>query len=116
MILPWLARRHRIPLERAEALWRQADEIAALHAGAANGSNHAKLAIEGLLKLMRCEGRALLPANEAATVDPMIALALGQMAWQRALVQIWFNTVSGFAKIGASAYARSPRRREQLLG
>ncbi len=100
-LLPWLARRNDLPLERAEELWRQADEVATLHAGAPAGREHARLAIEGLLKLVRCEGRAIAPD---AALNPMAAVAAGQAAWHRALVQIWINTMSGCAKMSATLF------------
>jgi hypothetical protein len=64
-LLPWLARRHGVPLERAEALWRQAVALADFKHGAnARSSDYWAYAMRTLLKLLRCDGTALVDADE----------------------------------------------------
>jgi hypothetical protein len=64
-LLPWLARRQGVPLERAEALWRQAVALADFKHGAnARSSDYWAYAMRTLLKLLRCDGAALVDADE----------------------------------------------------
>ena len=64
-LLPWLAQRHAVPLERAEVLWRQAIALADFKHGAnAQSSDYWAYAMRTLLKLLRCDGAALVDAEE----------------------------------------------------
>ena len=63
-LLPWLARRHDVSLERAEELWRQAVALADFEHGAnARSSDYWAYAMRTLLKLLRCDGVALVDAD-----------------------------------------------------
>ncbi|MCU0804664.1 MAG: hypothetical protein MUF79_06205 [Burkholderiales bacterium] len=65
-ILPWVAHRHAVDLERAEALWAQAVAMADFHYGRAEGgSDYWKYAVETFLRLARCDGAALIDAGAA---------------------------------------------------
>ncbi|MCU0896176.1 MAG: hypothetical protein MUC55_01610 [Burkholderiales bacterium] len=67
MILPWVAHRHAIGLERAEALWEQAVAMADFHYGRdERGSDYWKYAVQAFLRLARCDGAALLEDPSAA--------------------------------------------------
>jgi hypothetical protein len=64
-LLPWLARRHGVPLERAEELWRQAIALADFEHGLdAQTSDYWAYAMRTLLKLLRCDGAALVDADD----------------------------------------------------
>ena len=64
-LLPWLAHRQDVPLERAEELWRQAVSLADFEHGAdARTSDYWAYAMRTLLKLLRCDGAALVDAEE----------------------------------------------------
>jgi len=64
-LLPWLARRHGVPLQRAEELWRQAVALADFEHGAnAQSSDYWAYAMRTLQKLLRCDGAALVDADE----------------------------------------------------
>ena len=64
-LLPWLAQRHAVPLERAAELWRQAIALADFEYGAnAQSSDYWTYAMRTLLKLLRCDGAALIDAKE----------------------------------------------------
>jgi hypothetical protein len=73
-LLPWLAHRHGVPLGRAEELWRQAVALASFNLGAdAHSSDYWAYAMRTLLKLLRCDGAAVVHA--AATEQPCVLLA-----------------------------------------
>ncbi|HSD40922.1 MAG TPA: hypothetical protein VLD36_03555 [Burkholderiales bacterium] len=64
-LLPWLARRHGVPLQRAKELWRQAVALADFEHGAnAQSSDYWAYAMRTLLKLLRCDGAALGDADD----------------------------------------------------
>ena len=64
-LLPWLAQRYAVSLKRAEALWRQAIALADFEYGAnAQSSDYWAYAMRSLLKLLRCDGAALVDAEE----------------------------------------------------
>lgn len=64
-LLPWLARRHGVAPDRAEELWRQAIALADFRHGLhAETSEYWAYAVRALLRLLRCEGVALVAAEE----------------------------------------------------
>jgi hypothetical protein len=64
-LLPWLARRHGVPLGRANELWEQAIALADLeHGFDARTSDYWAYAMRTLLKLLRCDGAALVDVDE----------------------------------------------------
>jgi histidine ammonia-lyase len=67
-LLPWLAHRQGVPLERAEELWRQAIALADFEHGtnarATQASDYWAYAMRALLKLLRCDGAALVDADQ----------------------------------------------------
>ena len=64
-LLPWLARRQGVSPERAEELWRQAIALADFEHGTnAQSSDYWAYAMRTLLKLLRCDGVALVDADE----------------------------------------------------
>ena len=63
-LLPWLARRHGVALDRAEELWRQAIALTDFEHGAnAQSSEYWAYAMRTLLKLLRCDGVARVDAD-----------------------------------------------------
>jgi hypothetical protein len=66
-LLPWLARRQGVSLERAEELWRQAISLADFEHGTTARSTQASdywaYAMRTLLMLLRCDGVALIDAD-----------------------------------------------------
>lgn len=66
-LLPWLARRHGVSLERAEELWRQAISLADFEHGttarSTQPSDYWAYAMRTLLMLLRCDGIALIDAD-----------------------------------------------------
>ena len=66
-ILPWIARRNAIKLERAEELWDQAVGMADLHYGRGNvGSDYWKCAVQAFLRLASRDGAAMAARNPFA--------------------------------------------------
>ena len=64
-LLPWLAHRQGVPLERAEELWRQAIALADFEHGTnAQTSEYWAYAMRTLLKLLRWDGVALVEPDE----------------------------------------------------
>jgi hypothetical protein len=64
-MLPWLARRHGVLLERAEELWRQAIALADFEYGTnAQSSDYWAYTMRTLFKLLRCDGVALVDTDE----------------------------------------------------
>jgi hypothetical protein len=77
-LLPWLARHHGVSLERADDLWRQAVALADFEHGAnAQSSDYWAYAMRTLLKLLRCDGRALVDAGQ---LEQPLALAASRSA------------------------------------
>jgi histidine ammonia-lyase len=67
-LLPWLARRQGVSLERAEELWRQAIALAdfahGTNARSTQASDYWAYAMRTLLMLLRCDGVALIDADQ----------------------------------------------------
>jgi hypothetical protein len=67
-LLPWLARRQGVSLERAEELWRQSIALADFERGASAHStptsDYWAYAMRTLLMLLRCDGVALIDADQ----------------------------------------------------
>ena len=64
-LLPWLARRQGVSIERGEELWRQSIALADFEYGtSAHSSDYWAYAMRTLLKLMRCDGVALVDADQ----------------------------------------------------
>jgi hypothetical protein len=60
-VLPWIARRHGVPRERAEELWRQALALADFRFGPAREtSDYWAYAMRTLRRLTACEGISLV--------------------------------------------------------
>ena len=107
-LLPWLARRSGVAVERAEELWRQAVALADLRAnGDGPRDDHWGYAMRTLVKLLHGDGVAMLDTDQARPVAPpirppaaqLLALQhrLGVLAldaaeiYLRAANQIWQN-------------------------
>src|SRR5262245_47220634 len=72
-LLPWLARRSGVALERAEELWRQAIALADFRTDAgAPRDDYWGYAMRTLVKLLHADGVAMLDPDQARPVAPSI--------------------------------------------
>jgi hypothetical protein len=109
-LLPWLARRHGVPLERAEELWRQAVALADFEHGAnARSSDYWAYAMRTLLKLLRCDGAALVDADD---IEQPLGLpgrrsSLPLIDSQRRLGAAAFDTAEAFLHAANEYWSRA---------
>ncbi|GAB4440114.1 MAG: hypothetical protein OHK0026_06130 [Rhodocyclaceae bacterium] len=85
MMLPWLARRAGVPLDRAQELWAEALRHARLHAGRAGSSEYWRAATTHLLERLAEEGAA-------ARIRPCSAIIDFQVRFWLLSLAIWRQT------------------------
>ena len=79
-LLPWLARRSGVAVERAEELWRQAVALADFRANdGAPRDDYWGYAMRTLVKLLHADGVAVLDADQARPVAPLIRRPAAQL-------------------------------------
>ena len=112
-LLPWLARRQGVPLERAEVLWRQAISLADFEHGtnarSTQASDYWAYAMRTLLMLLRCDGVALIDAE--ALVQPHALLvsrsAVPLIDSQRRLGAAAFDAAEAFLHAANDYWSRA---------
>jgi hypothetical protein len=110
MILPWIAHRHAIELERAETLWDQAVRMADFHYGRGNaGPHYWKYAVETFLRLARCDGAALI--EDAAVAEAVGASpAVETVVLQGRIGEITLSTVERMLRLGTQIWVAGVSR------
>jgi hypothetical protein len=111
-ILPWFARRHGVPLERAEELWRQSLALADFaHGTDARTPEYWAHAIRVLLRLLRCEGVALVQADEREQplAPPAARSAVPLIDSQRRLGAAAFDAAEAFVHAANEYWSRALR-------
>jgi len=112
-ILPWFARRHGVPLERAEELWRQSLALADFEHGTnARTPEYWAPAIRVLLRLLRCEGVALVQADaerEQPLAPPAARSAVLLIDSQRRLGAAAFDAAEAFVHAANEYWSRALR-------
>jgi len=79
-LLPWLARRSGVAVERAEELWRQAVALADFRANdGAPRDDYWGYAMRTLVELLHADGVAMLDAYQARPVAPLIRRPAAQL-------------------------------------
>jgi hypothetical protein len=115
-VLPWIARRNGLSLERAEELWRQAVAMADFQFGAdRRDSEYWGYAVRALRKLAQCDGRALVDSETSFDGVPVklrgkttaAHLVEYQLLWGRLV----FNTLEGALRIATGAWPRASAHR-----
>jgi hypothetical protein len=109
-ILPWFARRHAVPLERAEELWRQSLALADFEHGAdARTPEYWAHAIRVLQRLLRCEGVALVGADEfeQPLAPPAARSAVPLIDSQRRLGAAAFDAAEAFVHAANEYWSRA---------
>lgn len=110
MILPWVARRHAIDLERAEALWHQAVALADFHYGRGNASpRYWKYAVESFLRLVRCDGAAMID-DSAATQWVGASPAVETVVIQGRIGEITLSALERLLQVGTQIWAAGMTR------
>ena len=99
-LLPWLARRSGVALERAEELWRQAIALADFRAnGGAPRNDYWGYAMRTLVKLLHADGVAMLDADQARPLAPLIRRPAAQLlASQHRLGVLAFNAAEAYMR------------------
>lgn len=113
-MLPWLAARHGVPPARAEELWRQACALADLAHGAdARTPEYWAHAIRVLLRLLRCDGAALLAPDEVEQPPalPTARSALTLIDSQRRLGVAAFDAAAAFVHAANEYWSRALQAR-----
>lgn len=107
-ILPWVARRNALSLERAEELWGEAVLMADFHFGRGNvGPDYWKYALETFLRLARCDGAALVADPAAA---PAASPALEAIETQGRIGELTLSAVERFLRLGTRLWLASVAR------
>ena len=109
-ILPWIAHRHEISLERAEALWDQAVRMADFHYGPGNaGPDYWKYAVNTFLRLARCDGAAII--DDASPEEPGASSpALEVVELQGRLGELTLSAVERVLRLGTLMWVASVSR------
>lgn len=112
-LLPWLARRRGVALERAEELWRLAMARADFRAraGAPTG-DYWGYAMRTLLKLLSAEGGTLAPAPAIDLEPPRRRPAVQLLASQHRLGTVAFDAAATYLRAANDLWWQSwrPRR------
>jgi hypothetical protein len=96
-LLPWLARRRGIALERAEELWRQAVALADFQRREdAPPSDYWAYAMRTLLKLLRVEGAAVLEPDQTPDAEPLRRPVVQLVASQHRLGTAAFDAAEAY--------------------
>ena len=106
-ILPWIAHRHSLSFERAEALWDQAVMMADFHYGRGNvGPDYWKYAVETFLRLARCDGAAVI---DEAAIDELAAAspAVETVAIRGRIGEITLSAVERMLRLGTRIWVTS---------
>jgi hypothetical protein len=112
-LLPWLARRQGVSLERAEELWRQSIALADFEHGAyaqsTQASDYWAYAMRTLLKLLRCDGAALVEAVELEQPHALLASrsAVPLIDSQRRLGAAAFDAAEAFLHAANDYWSRA---------
>jgi hypothetical protein len=112
-LLPWLARRQGVSLERAEELWRQAIALADFEHGtnacSTQASDYWAYAMRTLLKLLRCDGVALVDADprEQPHAMPALRSAVPLIDSQRRLGAAAFDAAEAFLHAANDYWSRA---------
>jgi hypothetical protein len=112
-LLPWLARRHGVSLERAGELWCQAVALADFEHGAnarsTQASDYWAYAMRTLLELLRCDGRALVDAGqlEQPLALPASRSAVPLIDSQRRLGVAAFDAAEAFLHAANDYWSRA---------
>ncbi len=113
-LLPWLARRRGIALERAEELWLQAIALAEFRQeGSEPTSDFWAYAMRTLLKLLRVEGAAIVQRAEVVEVElPRRRPAVQLLASQHRLGTTAFDAAEAYLLAANDLWWRAltPRR------
>lgn len=107
-LLPWIAKRHGIPLERVRVLWEEGIDLADLRFGEdARSSDYWAYAMECVGRFAACEGRSVIDpaATEAPAVPCEPRSALPVLASQHRLGGLAFDAASAFIR-AANEYWR----------
>lgn len=93
-ILPWLAKKSGVPLERAEALWGDAVRYATQKSAMVESPEYWKLAVERLIELIAAESRELraMPFGFGPMVRLPAQLWLHGLTAQQAMLRIAANS------------------------
>lgn len=109
-ILPWFARRAGVPLGRAEELWRQSIALADFaHGTDARTPEYWAHAIRVLMRLLRCEGVALVEADEREQpfLPPATRSAVPLIDSQRRLGAAAFDAAEAFVHAANEYWSRA---------
>lgn len=95
-MLPWMAKRAGVPLERAEVLWGDAVRYATRKAAVVESPEYWKLAVEQVIVLIAAEARELraMPFGFGPLVRLPAQLWLHGLTAQQALLRVAVNSAS----------------------
>ena len=109
-LLPWLARHQGVSLERAEELWRQAIALADFEHGTnVQSSDYWAYAMRTLLKLLRCDGVALVDADQVEQPHALLVSrsAVPLIDSQRRLGAATFDAAEAFLHAANDYWSRA---------
>jgi hypothetical protein len=112
-LLPWLARRQGVPPERAEELWRQAIALADFEHGknarSTQSSDYWAYAMRTLLMLLRCDGVALIDADQLEQPHALVVSrsAVPLIDSQRRLGAAAFDAAEAFLHAANDYWSRA---------
>src|SRR4249920_2551550 len=107
-LLPWLARRSGVALERAEELWRQAIALADFReSGDGRSNDYWGYAMRTLIKLLRADGVAMLDANQARPVAAVRRPAGQLLASQHRLGVLAFDAAEAYVRAANEIWHRT---------
>jgi hypothetical protein len=107
-LLPWIAHRHGIPLERVRVLWEEGVDLADLRFGEnAQTSEYWGYAMRCLDRFAACEGTSIASPQDELALEHAVRSALPLLDSQRRIGGLAFDAAAAFVKAANEYWRRT---------
>lgn len=107
-LLPWIANRHGIPLERVHVLWEEGVDLADLRYGEnAQTSEYWGYAMRCLDRFAACEGTSIVGSCDEVAIEHALRSALPLIDSQRRIGGLAFDAADAFVKAANEYWRRA---------